>query len=369
MLQLYTDRHDELNLKHQCGLQAQLDALQTEQPPLTSDSGPDTSANSGVQHSIAGSEGNHREKLEGEEAVEGRQQQQSCAELALQQAMCDTLRGELHGTRQRMEALESACEHSRSQHEVLGAAVAAHLGLESVSSGDAASALAAHQAAHEATKAGLHEAVAAAQREVASAQTAHADSLAAADGRLLDLQKERDAFIVQVKDIEARNTALSTEATSHRERHAGLTDQHTQLQAELAHMQEVQAQLSTLHSQHADLSAQLSSLQEEHTSLTQQHEALRQEHLDLQQSSQPVKAQNALDSLQKEHDALEEDLAAREKALAEHKEAAAGNEQLRQQLQLLQVSLETAEAERASALQQVEAVKVKGLPHPCHTTP
>ena len=335
-------------------MQAQLDALQTDQLPLSFHGDLDTSANAGIEQGQSASEAKHREQPQLEKPEQ--QLQQSHAELASQQAMCEALRGELQGERQRIESLEVECKHSQSQNKTLGAAVAGHLGLESITAGDIASALAAHQAAHEATVSGLHKAVAAAQREVASAQTGHADSLAAADGRLSDLQKERDVLLEQLRDIEARSTTLSTEVTSYKERHAGLADQHTQLQTT---SQELQAQHSMLQSQHADLSAQLGSLQEEHVSLMQQHQALRQEHLDLQQSSQTVEAPSALESLQKEHAALKEDLAAREKALAEHKEAAAGNEQLNQQLQQLQAALNTAETERASAMQQLEALMVR----------
>lgn len=337
--------------------QAQLDALQTEQPPLSSDGHPEVSADAPLDHGSFSTDANHSQKPQLEEPEQRLQHEH--AEIASLQAMCGALSSDLQGARERVESLQLECEHSQSQHEEFGAAVAGHLGLRGITAGEAVTALAAHQAAHEATRSGLLEAAAAAQQEVASARTAHADSLAAAECRLLDLQKERDSLTERLQSLETRNTTLSTELTDHAERHAGLIDKHNHLQAELATLQESSGQHSALQSQHATLSAQIGSLQEERAKAAQQHKALQEEHSALQQSSHSVEAQKALHTIQTEHNTLREDFAANEKALAELTKAAAGSEQLSQQLQQLQVALDTAEKERASAIQQLEALQVR----------
>ena len=326
--------------------QAQLDALQTEQPPLSSDGILDFFVGATRDHGSLDTDAKYNRKPQLGEPEQRLEHPR--AEVASLQAMCEALRSDLQGARERAESLRLECEHSQSQRDALGAVVAGHLGLESITAGEAAAALAAHQAAHEATTSGLRDAAAAAQWEAAGAQTAHADSLAAAEGRALDLQKQRDVFSEHIGGLETRNAALFSELSSFEERHAGMTDKHTHLQAELAALQ----------SQHADLASQFSSLQEEYASLVQQHEALQQEHSTLQQSSHFVEAQKALNALQTEYYALKEGFAAKEKALAEHNEAEAGSEQLRQQKQQLQVALDTAKKEKASSIQQLEASQV-----------
>ena len=338
-------------------MQAQLDALQTEQPSVSSDGVPDGSANANVEHESLDTEANSRQNLEAEDPDQ--QLQQPHAEVVSLSDRCEALSVELQGARERVQSLQLECARSQSQYEALGTAVAGHLGLVRVAPGEAAAALAAHEAAHEAKTSELHDAVAAAQREIASAQMGHADSLVVAESRALELQKERGALGERLKSLEATNSELTEELSSYEERHAGLTDQHRHLEAELATLQETLGQHEALQSEHADLSAQFSSLQEKHANLTQQHEALKQEHSALQRPSQFADTQNALDNLQKECDAVRQELAAKEKALAEHAEAAVGQEQLRGQLQQLQATLDTAEKKRASVMQQLEALQVR----------
>ena len=335
--------------------QAQLDALQTEQPSLSFDGAPDAYAEAHLEPGTTSTEANTRQILEDGE----KELQRPHAEVAPLSYRCEALSVELRGAREKMESLQLESAHSWSQYETFSSAVAGHLGLESISAGKAAAALAAHEAAHEAKTSELHEAVAAAQRELSNAQTGHADSLAAVESRALQLQEEKCALEEQLQSLEGHNAALSTDLTSYQERHAGLKEQHMQLQAELARMQKKLSEHEALHSQHTDLSTQHDSLQEKHANLMQQHEALKQEHSALHQSSQAAATQNALENLQKEYDALSGELAAKAKALAEHTDVAAGKEQLNKELQQLQAALDTAEKEKASTMQQLEVLQVR----------
>ena len=108
-------------------MQAQLDALQTEQPSVSSDGVPDGSANANVEHESLDTEANSRQNLEAEDPDQ--QLQQPHAEVVSLSDRCEALSVELQGARERVQSLQLECARSQSQYEALGTAVAGHLGL------------------------------------------------------------------------------------------------------------------------------------------------------------------------------------------------------------------------------------------------
>ena len=275
--------------------QAQLGALQTEQPPAalnepsgTSQGKPDTA------HCQPGIE-----ELE-------QRLQQTEAETASVQGVCSALTEELRSARSRSDSLQQECRHSQSQREILVAAVAEHLGCPSIGADQAAAALASHKAYH----------------------------------------------ATQAAELRADMAAVQS-------KHDELMAQHTALQDELSCLQILTHQHSALQMQHAEVGAQLASLQGQHAELTEQHATLQSRYTAVQApSQQDADIKHALDILQEQHDVLKQDMAGKEAALAEHESCAMRLGQHSMEVQNFQDALNTAIAEKSEVMEQLVAVQV-----------
>ena len=286
--------------------QAQLGALQTEQPPAASNGPSGTSQGKlDVAHS----------QPECEQLQQGLQQAE--AENASLEEMCSTLTEELGSARSRLDSLQQECAHSQIQREALVAAVAEHLGFPSISADEASAALASHKACH----------------------------------------------TTQVAELRAAITAVES-------KHDKLLAQNTALQDELNCLQASNHQHSALQMQHAEVESQLASLHRQHAELTEQHVSLQSRHTAVQtHSQQDTDVKHALDTLQEQHDALKEDMMAKEAALAEREACAMRFGQHSAEVQKMQDLLNKANAEKSQVMGQLEAVQVSILgfslrPHP-----
>ena len=277
--------------------QAQLGALQTEQPPASN--GP--SGKSQGKHDAAHSQPECEQLQEGLQQVE--------AENASLEGMCSSLTEELGSARNKLDSLQQECAHSQRQREALVAAVAEHLGFRSISADEATAALASHKACHTTQAAEL-------RAEMAAVQSKH-DKLLAQHTALQD----------ELKCVQAA------------------THQHSALQMQHA---EVEAQLASLQRQHAELTEQHASLQSRHTAV----QADTQQDADIK---------HALDTLQNQHDALKEDMTAKEAALAEHETCAMRFGQHSAEVQKMQDLLDNANAEKLQVMGQLKVVQVSNL--------